>query len=580
MPVRLFGVAGQWPHAVTASPQAQIVHRDQGITLLLNGGPVWLDVAKKPASPADLVAAFRSRGPSFLEDLTGRFALAIIDEVAGSALLAIDRMGIERLAYTVAGGAIAFSTSAEDLARLPGIQAPLRPQALYNYLLLHMVPAPDTAYEGVSKLRAGTCALFGGGNVTVRRYWLPSFPTSEVPAEELQAGVRKAVVAAVADCQPDERTGSFLSGGLDSSTVTGVLARSRNIPTDSFSIGFGVKGFDELEYARIAAKHFGTRPHEYTVTPDDVVDAFTHIAGASDEPFGNSSAVPVYFCARMAREQGMDHLLAGDGGDELFGGNERYARQWILEAYWRLPAGLRTGLIEPLTRPIDPESWIMPLRKLRSYVDQARIPMPERLESWNYMYRMDLGSMLTPEFRASVDPRHPFEGMAEVYLGAPSRHLLQRMLFFDWQYTLSDNDLRKVGAMCELAGVRVSYPMVDPRVIDISLKATPRQLMQGLELRSLYKQSMRGFLPEEILTKKKHGFGLPFGVWLKTHDRLSDLIYGLLNDFKRRHIVRPEFLDSLVVEHKSGHPGYYGYAIWDLAMLEAWLQAHPEVASL
>jgi asparagine synthase (glutamine-hydrolysing) len=147
------------------------------------------------------------------------------------------------------------------------------------------------------------------------------------------------------------------------------------------------------------------------------------------------------------------------------------------------------------------------------------------------------------------------------------------MLFYDWHYTLSDNDLRKVGSMCELAGVRVSYPMLDPRVINLSLRVPPGMMQQGLALRSFYKKAMRGFLPDTILAKTKHGFGLPFGVWLKTHADLGELIYGLLGDFKSRRIVQPSFIDNLIIEHRAGHPGYYGYAIWDLAMLEAWLQA-------
>jgi asparagine synthase (glutamine-hydrolysing) len=575
MLMKLFGVAGKWPHENAPALQAPIIHVEQSITVLLQGGPIWLTGSAHPASATDLIAAWRRQGPDFLAGLSGRFALALIDSDADRTLLAIDRMGIERLAFTTSGAGIAFSTSAEVLARLPGIDASLRRQALYDYLLLHMVPAPETAYEGVFKLRAGNCALFQNGRLSVRRYWDPVFASRTGSTDELGAGLHRALETAVEHCSPDSRTGSFLSGGLDSSTVTGVLARNHSKPTHSFSIGFGVDEFNELEYARLASRHFGTTSHEYDVTADDIVTAFVRIAGTYDEPFGNSSAVPTYFCAKLARDHGIDHLLAGDGGDEIFAGNERYARQRVFEAYWKLPHALRSGLVEPLTRPIDPESRVMPLRKLRSYVDQARIPLPERLESWNYMYRMDLGSMLCPDFRVAIDPRSPFRNMAEVYSQAPADHLAQRMMFYDWQYTLSDSDLRKVGTMCELAGVRVSYPMLDPAVIDLSLRVTPAQLMEGLELRSFYKRSMRGFLPEEILRKKKHGFGLPFGVWLKTHARLGELIYGMLGDFKRRQIVRPEFLDSLIAEHRHGHPGYYGYAIWDLAMLEAWLQAHP-----
>ena len=163
--------------------------------------------------------------------------------------------------------------------------------------------------------------------------------------------------------------------------------------------------------------------------------------------------------------------------------------------------------------------------------------------------------------------------MAEVYAQSESKSLTNKMLFFDWQYTLADNDLRKVGTMCGLAGVRVSYPMLHPRLIDVSLRIPPLLKVQGLNLRALYKKAMADFLPSEIINKSKHGFGLPFGHWLKTHAKLAELIYSYLSALKRRRIVRGEFLDKLIEDHRAGHPSFFGYAIWDLAMLEAWFQA-------
>jgi asparagine synthase (glutamine-hydrolysing) len=388
---------------------------------------------------------------------------------------------------------------------------------------------------------------------------------------------------AVEDCSPDAQTGAFLSGGLDSSSVAGKLAEVVKQGTPprrarTFSMGFGVDTYDELAYARIAAKQFDCDAFEYHVTPEDIVTAFPLIAQAYDEPFGNSSAVPTYMCALRAREQGITHLLAGDGGDEIFGGNERYVRQRVFELYQRMPKWLTTGMIEPLTRPIPAEGGFMPLRKLRSYVDQARIPLPERLESWNFIYRSGADIMLEPDFARSIDPRAPFGVMQEVYDAAPSKVMLHQMLFYDWHFTLSDNDLRKVGTMCSLAGVKVSYPMLDQRVVDLSLRIPPNRKIEGMELRSFYKKAMQGFLPDSILNKTKHGFGLPFGVWLKEHRALGDLIYGHLHALKARHLIRPQFIDRLIDDHKSGHASYFGYAIWDLAMLEAWLAAHGSAA--
>jgi asparagine synthase (glutamine-hydrolysing) len=534
-------------------------------------------------SQADAVlAAYKAWGDDFLSHLEGGFAVAVVDLAQRRVLLALDRMGVERMTYAATSSAIAFSASAEQLARSPLCKFGLNTQGLYDFLMMHMIPAPNTIFAGVSKLRPGTMAVFENGQVRVRRYWQPKFvegrthETFEQWRQALHDGLR----GAVQDAQPDERTGAFLSGGLDSSSVAGMLSqvvKGANRKARTFSMGFGVDQYDELHFARIAAKHFDCDAFEYHVTPEDIVTAFPLIAQAYDEPFGNSSAVPTYMCALRAKERGIDHLLAGDGGDEIFGGNERYVRQRVFEIYQRVPALLRHGVFEPLSRLFPPEGGLMPLRKFRSYVDQARIPLPERLESWNFIYRTGIETMLDPDFTRSVDPRAPFAVMDDVYHAAPSKVMLHQMLFYDWHFTLSDNDLRKVGTMCELAGVKVSYPMLDQRVVDLSIRIPPNKKIEGMELRSFYKNAMRGFLPEEILNKTKHGFGLPFGVWLKSHRPLADLIYGHLHDLKQRHIVQASFIDRLIEDHKSGHASYFGYAIWDLAMLEAWLKSHGQM---
>lgn len=537
------------------------------------------DERGRGANPAERVlAAYRAKGRACLSDLRGGFALAIHDHSSGTTLLAIDRMGIERLTFSASEHGIVFGTSAQSVARFPAFAAELSHQAVFDYLFMHMIPAPQTIYGGVQKLRAGTCALFANGRLTVNRYWQPSFnERREQSFDELSHGLHEGLQAAVAACEPDANTGAFLSGGLDSSTVSGKLGQflDGRKPLRTFSIGFGVDSYNELEYARIAAQAFKAQSTEYNVTAQDIVASFRSIAAAYDEPFGNSSAVPTLFCAKLAASHGVTHLLAGDGGDELFGGNERYARQRVFQAYYRLPQWLRRKLIEPVSRLIAPESRITPLRKLRSYVDQASITLPERLETWNFVYRSDLTAMLEADFLAAIDARGPLRVMQETYEAAGADVSdLNRMLFYDWQVTLADNDLRKVGAMCALAGVKVSYPMLDERVIDLSTRVPSNLKMKGLELRSFYKEAMRGFLPQQILTKTKHGFGLPFGVWLKTEPALRELIHGLLTDLKRRRIVRADFIDSLLAQHRDGHASFYGYPIWDLAMLEAWLQAH------
>lgn len=573
--------AGTDPASCVAAPS---LYSAQGITVALRGSPTWTspvgsgDANPGPdalSSPAAAVhAAYRKYGRNFLDRILGSFALAVIDETAGRVLLAIDRMGVERMTWAVTGEAIAFGSSAEQVARFPAINASVRQQGLYDFLMMHMIPAPDTIFAGVHKLRPATALAFERGRAEVFTYWRPQFTERGGESfDTLRAELHAGLEHAVRECQPDARTGAFLSGGLDSSSVTGMLSKVSDQPARTFSIGFGVDAYDELKYADIANKQFGCQPFQYHVTPEDIVTAFPLIANAYDEPFGNSSAVPTYFCALKAREQGIAHLLAGDGGDEIFGGNERYARQRVFDLYFKVPGILRRNLIEPLVPHLPGEGGFKPLSKLRSYVEQARIALPERLESWNFIYR-EGNTMLEPQFAGAINPRAPFDVMNEVYAAAPCRSTLNKMLYYDWYFTLADSDLRKVGTMCELAGVKVSYPMLHSRVVDLSNRVTPARKMKRFELRSFYKESMRGFLPDEILTKTKHGFGLPFGVWLQSHRQLGDLIYSQLEDLKSRRIVRASFIDELIANQRAGNASYYGYAIWDFAMLEAWLKAH------
>ncbi len=594
---QIFGYAGRWAmhdpaalrlHAPAGLDIAEIapsgallaargMARSGDLLVAVRGQPVWTRggrYTRDGTDSAGLLAAYQARGKALLEDLRGRFSLAIVDGDRREVLLAIDPMGIERLCWAVVGGGLVFGDSAETIANFQPLHAPLRAQAAHDFLLMHMIPSPDTAYEGVRKLEPGTQLHFADGRANLGCYWQPRFSERRESFERLQAGLRGALDAAVARCGPDAQTGAFLSGGLDSSTVAGVLGKVSGKPARTFSIGFGVESHDEIRYARISARHFGCDSTEYNVTADDIVAAFDRIATAYDEPFGNSSAVPTLFCAQLAAQAGIGHLLAGDGGDEIFGGNERYAKQQVFEVYGRLPAWARRGILEPLSRAISPDSALTPLRKLRSYVDQARIPLPERLETWNLFYRTPHAEIFEPEFAAGIDVRRPIDTMARVYGEVRDSTLLNRMLHYDWHFTLADSDLRKVVTMCDLAGVQVSFPMLDPELIDLSLRVPTRMKMEGRELRSFYKRAMAGFLPQEVIDKQKHGFGLPFGVWLKDHAPLRDLVFGHLKRLGQRGIFRRSFLERITAEHASGEPGYYGYAIWDFAMFEAWLAAH------
>jgi asparagine synthase (glutamine-hydrolysing) len=556
---------------------------DGGILAAVDGEIRWSDaalaaLARELGPPAALAEAWRRHGAKLSHRLGGHFALALIDPARASILLATDRMGTRPLCWARTGeNGVVFGSSAEDLRRHAGVPAGVDPQALYDYVYFHMIPSPGTIHREIAKVpRASLLEYEAGGKISIRRWWHPVFVEhSDESVESLGRELREVLHDSVARCEPGPDAASFLSGGLDSSSVCGYHREIAGHTTRAYTIGFGAAGYDEMEYARIAARRFGLDLREHYLRPDDIAASMRDVARSYDEPFGNSSAVPTLACARRAYAEGVRVMLAGDGGDEIFAGNERYARQGVFEHYWRIPAALRSGVIEPLATALLPsQGGLAPLRKLRSYVDQARVPMPARLETYNFIQRMTPQALFTPAFLARVDTGHPPALLEASYEEAPAHTLVNRMMYLDWTITLADNDLRKVGRMCGLAGIDVRYPMLDDALIDLSLRVPAALKLRGRTLRWFYKQALRDFLPPEIIAKTKHGFGLPFGVWLAESAELQQLVYGSLEALKGRGVVRPDFIDRLCASQRDEHAAYYGDLVWVLSMLELWLTEH------
>jgi asparagine synthase (glutamine-hydrolysing) len=546
-------------------------------------GPVrWHDAAigreaAERGAAAAILAAYARDGEDVLPQLGGAFALALVDTARRLVLLAVDRIGIRTMCFAATPGGIAFGTSVDQVAAHPAVAAEVSRQAVFDYLYCHAVPSPETILTGVEKLLPAERVLFADGRAARRFYWqlryLPDERTGEAGQAEEFRGLLRAGVARAIDGADPAAVGAFLSGGTDSSTVAGLLGEASGRPAETYSIGFAAEGFDEMSYARIAAKHFGANAHEHYVTPREVADAIPLVARAYDEPFGNASAVPTYCCAKLARGDGRSILLAGDGGDEVFGGNARYAKQKLFEWYGALPAPLRHWLVEPLALRLPGAARIPPLRKLASYVRQANVPLPDRLESYNLLEREMLEAVFEPEFLRAVDRTRPAQLAREVYFRTGSRSPVDRMMHLDLKQTLADNDLRKVNRMCELAGVEVRYPLLDDALVEFSGRLSPAQKVRRLELRHFFKRALAGFLPPETIAKEKHGFGLPFGVWMRTDPDLGALARDGLERFARRGWMRAAFVGRLLDAHRDVHATYFGTTIWVTVMLEHWLAA-------
>lgn len=546
----------------------------EGMTLILAGHPRLRAGAQRLAAAEQIADALRARGREALADLGGDFALAAWDSTRQRGWLAIDRIGIHPLVYTRLGDTLLFASSLDALCGHPDVHPALSSQAIYDYLYYHVCPGPDTIYQGMQRLGAGQYIEFGDGAAREpQQFWQIRFAEDDAADfGKLKAQFVSLLEAAVGESTEGAAVGAFLSGGTDSSTVNGMLCRVSGRPAPAYSIGFDVPGFDETEYARIAARHFGCAHVEYYVTPADVVEALPRLATAYDQPFGNASAVPAYLCARHARSQGIERLLAGDGGDELFGGNERYAKQLLLGHYQRLPAALRTALVEPLLLG-TPLGSPPGLRKLRSYVEQARPPMPQRYESYNLLQHLGAENVLAPDFLASVDKSHPTRLLVAAHAPHADVSLINQMLAIDLRFVLADTDLPKVLHTCALADMDVAFPLLDDRLVEFSQGLPSEFKLRGTKLRWFFKQALADFLPPEILTKKKHGFGLPVGQWLIGHRPLYDLAVDSIRVVESRGLVQRAFVDELLERRLHEHPGYYGTMVWLLMVLGQWLDS-------
>ena len=551
---------------------APSVYQSSRLLVIIEGEAYWSDdelknIANSSDSAQALAMGFLKYGRLVLNKIHGPFSFCVIDPERHYALLANDRVGIRPLAFYYQQGLLVFGSKLEHIIAHPGVNKVIDPQGIYNYLYAQMIPSPGSIYKGISKLQPGEFIEIDNDQFKRHFYWQSDYTESTLSKITLMEQVHTQLGRSIAACLPDKQTGVFLSGGLDSSTVTGFYQQFADHKVDAFTMGFDAKGYDEMAYARIVAAHFKVNLHEYYVSPADVLNSIPLIAQTYDEPFGNASAVPSYYCAKFARERGMTRLLAGDGGDEIFAGNSRYAKQKLFDYYRYLP-GFAKAAIVPMANNLPF------LGKSQRYIEQANINMPDRLETYNFLHRSPLLEFFTEDFLKQIDPEIPIANSRATYNRANTDDFIKRMLHLDGKFTLADNDLRKVNRMCELAGIDVQYPMLQEDLMSFSAGIPSKWLMQGFELRSFYKKSMKNYLPKQTLNKSKQGFGLPFGVWMAQDKELKQFALDNLFSFSKRGIVNPVYIKSIIQLHQKGHSSYYGVLIWLLIMLEQWLIAH------
>jgi asparagine synthase (glutamine-hydrolysing) len=576
------GVSQRWHFQQVASfagvriaADAELLNR-QELTKSLQGG----DYDPAGLTSAELLAhLYRERGVSFVELLDGVFSFALWDEEHRRLVLAIDRLGVNSLYWRKEGDRILFASRVGAIRSTQEAPATVNPAALVQYMLFSAVPAPMVIYQGIEKLRPGTCLVYEAGQIRQTRYWDLEYRESDNRdvahwAREVREGMRSAVHRQLTNLAP-EKTGAYLSGGTDSSSVVAFM-NERQSPVNTYSIFFAEAVYSEVGFARTTAKHFRANHHELSLTSRDTYDAIPKIMEYYDEPFANSSAIGAYHCALMACESGVTTLLAGDGGDELFAGNERYATDKRFALYQHVPAWLRKGVIEPITALLPQNESRLSLP--RRYVRRANIPLPRRIFSYHLLLSTPPEEMFEQGLLESAPPETWLDVAEEHFRSAVAESDLNRLLYLDVKMTLADNDLRKVLGTAEMAGVRARFPLLDYRLAELSGRVPAALKMRGFEKRFIFKEAMKEILPHDVLYKKKHGFGVPVALWFLQDPRLETLVADVLTDSRTRQrgYFRPAFLDHLLQLHRGKDAHFYGEILWYLVALELWHRQHLE----
>lgn len=515
------------------------------------------------------LSLYKQYRDTYYQNIAGFFIVVVLNKHNGQVSVINDHVASVPFYIDCQPTEWHFSDSLDTLQQQRQVPPAIHTQALYNYFYYHCIPSPLSVYQHIEKLTPGIeYQLSPDGTKSYLTRYQPDFTPSRLSDQQLRQQCQQVISDAVARNITDN-CAAFLSGGLDSSTVAGMLAKNSDTAR-TYSIGFDAKGYDETEYALITAKHFNTQHKVHYLQPQEIIDNFAQVAQYFDEPFGNSSAMAAFICAKVAAEEGINVLLAGDGGDEIFAGNERYVKQKVFEFFLTLPQLIQKPLAAALVN--TPAERLPVFKKASSYIKQAQEPLPGRLDSYNFLNRFTLSEMFCQDFLQSVDTTLPLKAKQQRYQACPSVDPVDRMMYLDWKFTLADNDFVKVSSMCQLAGVEVRYPLIEKEVVDFSCTVPADIKAPGQKLRDFYKRSFKGFLPDETLSKSKHGFGLPFGVWMKQQPELQRITLDSLTSLKKRNIIKASFIEHALNTYQQGHAGYYGELVWIMVTLELWLQ--------
>jgi asparagine synthase (glutamine-hydrolysing) len=511
-----------------------------------------------------IVHGYEEWGEHVFTKLRGMFAIAIWDGRERTLLLARDRAGIKPLYYGEAAGRLFFGSEAKCLLVNPEIDRELDVAALDHYLAYLYTPRDRAIFRGIRKLPPGHYLKLHGGRLSIQQYWqypiVEAFPGSEQEAlDQLEQTLSMAVQSHMLSDVP---LGAFLSGGIDSSVVVALMARASGKPVKTFSIGFEESAFNELPHARRVARYLGTDHHEFVVRPD-ATQILDRLIWHFDEPFGDASAIPTWYVSELARRH-VTVVLSGDGGDELFGGYDRYLPHPRVQSFDRLAPGVARSLASAAWRAM-PHG----MRGKNFLRHVARDEQGRYLDSVTFFHADERAALLAPDVTRALEEwdsesffRAPFERLTRLPFAA-------QMMAFDFETYLPEDCLTKVDRMSMAHSIESRVPLLDHLVVEFAASLPVSMKVSGNRRKHLLKELAFRVVPRELLDRPKQGFGVPIGHWFR--GEMRDLFGDVLGSAtaRQRGYFNAGFVDRILQEHLAGRRDH-SLRLWQLVVFELW----------
>lgn len=568
-----------------AGGQQPIANEDQTIWVVFNGEiynyqDLRLDLETRGhrfttnSDTEVIVHLYEEFGADFPEHLRGMFAIALWDKTQETLMLVRDRLGKKPLYYAEHAGRLVFGSELKALL-VDDIPRDVDPQALHEFLSYNYIPGPRTIFRVAKKLQPGHRLIARQGRIAISPYWRPELlresdsrtqPVAyyiEQLTELLQEAVRYRLISEVP-------LGVFLSGGVDSSTL---VATMREVSTDrikSFSIGFEDESFNELPYAREIAQHFETDHHELIVKPD-ALDLLPKLVRFFDEPFADSSAIPVYYLSELARRH-VTVALGGDGGDELFAGYDTYAAYKLAELYRYLPRTLQHLTPRLVAKLPVSHAKVSFDYKAKRFTNNALLPPERGHYAWKEVFSDEMKRELYA-FPTNGELQDPFYVFEREFARCQQRPMLSRLQYVDQRVYLPDDILVKVDRMSMAHSLEVRAPLLDHKLVEFALTIPPELQMKGLKKKYLLKRAMEHKLPARALSRKKAGFNVPIPSWLR-HE-LRDYAQDVLAERRLREqgFFNTQYVQKLLRAHNDMKIDY-SRNLWGLLIFTLWYETY------